>query len=351
MVGHSLVVREPVGVVAAITPWNYPLNQITLKVAPALLAGCTVVLKPSEVAPLNACVLAEVMHATGLPAGVFNLVLGDGPAVGEALASSRDVDGITFTGSTRAGRRVSELAAATVKRVSLELGGKSANVVLEGADLQAAVSGGVNSCFMNAGQTCVAQTRLVVPRARLDEVKALARSVAEDYRVGPSLDEQTRLGPLISQAQRERVQAHIRRGISEGTELVTGGPGTPAGLERGYFVRPTVFVVQDSQATIAQEEIFGPVLTIIPHDGEEDAIRIANDSPYGLGGAVWASDDAAATRVARRIRTGQLHINGGVFNPQAPFGGFKQSGVGREAGRYGLDEFLEYKAMHLRPAA
>lgn len=348
-VGNSLVVREPVGVVGAITPWNYPLNQITLKVAPALAAGCTVVLKPSEVAPLNAFVLAEVIEEAGLPPGVFNLVTGYGPVVGEVLASHPEVDMVSFTGSTRAGKRVAELAAQTVKRVALELGGKSASVILDDADLSAAVKGTLSACFLNSGQTCSAHTRMLVPRAKYEEVKALAAQFAASYVPGDPAQETTRLGPLISAVQRDRVLGYIRKGLEEGAELITGGPDTPEGLSKGFFVKPTVLGNVKTTDTVAREEIFGPVLTVICYDDEEDAIRIANDSIYGLGGGVWSGDEARAIRVARRIRTGQVDINGGPFNMQAPFGGYKQSGNGRENGKYGLEEFLEYKALQLKP--
>ncbi len=347
-VGNSVVTREPVGVVAAITPWNYPLNQITLKVAPALAAGCTVVLKPSEVAPINAFILAEVIHDAGLPAGVFNLVTGLGPVVGEALARNPDVDMVSFTGSTRAGKRVSEVGAQTVKRIALELGGKSASIVLDDADFEKAVKGSVANCYMNSGQTCSAWTRLLVPRARLDEARAIAKAAAESFTVGSAFGDGVRLGPLVSAVQRDRVLGYIRRGIEEGCDLVTGGAEPPQGVGGGYFVKPTVFVVADPKATLAQEEVFGPVLAIIPYDTEADAIRIANDSIYGLSGAVWAGTDERAMQVARRLRTGQVDLNGGRWNPQAPFGGYKQSGRGRENGVYGLEEFLEYKAMQLR---
>ena len=347
-VGNSVVTREPVGVVAAITPWNYPLNQITLKVAPALAAGCTVVLKPSEVAPINAFILAEVIHDAGLPAGVFNLVTGLGPVVGEALARNPDVDMVSFTGSTRAGKRVSEVGAQTVKRIALELGGKSASIVLDDADFEKAVKASVSNCYMNSGQTCAAWTRLLVPRARLDEARAIAKAAAESFTVGSAFGEGVKLGPLVSSLQRDRVLGYIRRGIEEGCDLVTGGAEPPQGVGGGYFVKPTVFVVADPKATLAQEEVFGPVLAIIPYDTEADAIRIANDSIYGLSGAVWAGTDERAMQVARRLRTGQVDLNGGRWNPQAPFGGYKQSGRGRENGVYGLEEFLEYKAMQLR---
>ena len=344
-VGNSLVVREPIGVVACITPWNFPLNQITLKVAPALAAGCTVILKPSEVAPTVAFILAEVIDAAGAPPGVFNLVSGFGPVVGEALAAHPEVDMVSFTGSTRAGRRVGEVAAATVKRVALELGGKSASVILDDADLPAAVKGTVSNCFLNSGQACIAQTRMLVPRTRLDEARDLARQAAEAFTVGPALSEGAKLGPLVSAAQRDRVRSLIRQAIDEGAELVTGGDAPP--VDKGWFVKPTVFVTDDPRSTIAQEEVFGPVLTIIPYGDEADAVRIANDTPYGLGGGVWG-EDRHALAVARRIRTGQVDINGGAFNPKAPFGGFKQSGNGREGGVYGLEEFLEYKSLQLR---
>jgi acyl-CoA reductase-like NAD-dependent aldehyde dehydrogenase len=347
-VGHSIVAREPVGVVAAITPWNYPLNQVTLKVAAALAAGCTVVLKPSEVAPINAFILADVIHEAGLPAGVFNLVTGFGPVVGERLAAHPDVDMVSFTGSTRAGKRVSEVGSQSVKRVALELGGKSASVVLDDADFEKAVKASVANCFMNSGQTCSALTRLLVPRARLDEARAIAKAAAESFTVGSAFGEGVKLGPLVSAVQRDRVLGYIRKGIEEGSELVTGGAEPPTGLGGGYFVKPTVFVAGDSKATLAQEEVFGPVLTIVPYEDEADAIRIANDSIYGLGGAVWAGSDERALKVARRIRTGQVDVNGGRWNPLAPFGGFKQSGRGRENGVYGLEEFLEYKAIQLR---
>jgi len=346
-IGNSLVVREPVGVVGCITPWNYPLHQIAAKVAPALAAGCTVVLKPSEVAPLNAFMLADIMEQVGLPAGVFNLVTGYGPVVGERLAAHPDVDMISFTGSTRAGRRVGELAAQTVKRVALELGGKSPNVILEDADLETAVKDGVGKCYLNSGQTCSALTRMLVPRSRLGEVEEIARRVAEGYRPGDPFVKGTTLGPLVSAAQRERVRGYIERGIAEGARLVTGGAEAPEGLEKGYFVRPTVFSEVRSDMTIAQEEIFGPVLAIMPYEDEDDAVRIANDTVYGLAGGVWSGDPHRAARVARRIRTGQVEINGGAFNPLAPFGGYKQSGHGRELGKYGLEEFLEVKALQL----
>jgi len=344
-IGNSLVVRESVGAVGAITPWNYPLHQITAKVAPALAAGCTVVLKPSEVAPLNAFVFAEVVDEAGLPPGVFNLVSGVGPVVGEAIASHPKLDMVSFTGSTRAGKRVMQLAAGNVKRVALELGGKSANVILDDADLASAIPAGLNGCYLNSGQTCSALTRMVVPRSRLAEVEELAVQAAESFTPGDPFDPATRLGPLVSAVQRDRVVGYIRRGIEEGARLLTGGPEAPEGLEKGFFVRPTVFSDVTTQMTIAQEEIFGPVLCILPYDTEDEAVRIANDTIYGLAGAVWSADPARAERVARRMRTGQVDINGGSFNPAAPFGGYKQSGIGRELGRFGLEEFLEVKSL------
>ncbi|MEX2198663.1 MAG: aldehyde dehydrogenase family protein [Burkholderiales bacterium] len=347
-VGNSVVVKDPVGVVGAITPWNYPLHQIALKVAPALAAGCTVVLKPSEIAPFNAFILAEVVEAAGLPKGVFNLVTGYGPVAGEALVKHPKVDMISFTGSTRAGKRISEIAAQQVKRVALELGGKSASVILEDADLAAAVKGTVNGCFLNSGQTCTALTRMLVPASKYEEAAKLAAEAAKGFTLGDPLAESTRLGPLSSQIQLERVRGYIKKGLAEGAELVAGGAEPPEGLPGGYFVKPTVFGKVKNSMTIAQEEIFGPVLSIIPYQDEDEAVRIANDSPYGLAGAVWSKDDARAQAVARRIRAGQIDVNGGAFNMNAPFGGFKQSGHGREAGVYGLEEFLEYKSLQLK---
>ncbi len=344
-VGNSLIVREPVGVVGAITPWNYPLYQIVLKVAPALAAGCTVVLKPSEVAPLNAFALAEVIDEVGLPPGVFNLVSGPGPIVGEAIAAHPKVDMVSFTGSTRAGKRVMELAAGSVKRVALELGGKSANVLLEDADLDTAVPAGLFACYLNSGQTCSALTRMIVPRSRLAEVEEKAVAAAAGFVPGNAFDAGVLIGPLVSAAQRDRVRGYIQKGIDEGAKLLVGGTEPPEGLEVGYFVQPTVFSEVTSDMTIAQEEIFGPVLSILPYDTEEEAIRIANDSIYGLAGGVWSADQGHAEAVARQLRTGQVDINGGAFNPVAPFGGYKQSGIGRERGRFGVEEFLETKSL------
>ena len=348
-VGNSLVVREPVGVVVAITPWNYPLHQITLKLAPALGAGCTVVLKASEVAPFNAFILAEVIEAAGVPKGVFNLVSGYGPQVGEALVRHPQVDMISFTGSTRAGKRISELAAQGVKRVALELGGKSASLILDDADLATAVKSTVNGCYLNSGQTCTALTRMLVPASKYEEAARLAAEVAKGFTVGDPLAETTKLGPLSSQAQLERVRSYIQKGMQEGAELVAGGAEPPQGVPQGgYYVRPTVFGRVRNDMAIAQEEIFGPVLAIIPYQDEDEAVRLANDTVYGLAGAVWSKDESRAERVARRMRAGQIDINGGAFNMNAPFGGYKQSGHGREAGVYGLEEFLEYKSLQLK---
>ena len=343
-IGNSLVVREPVGVVGAITPWNYPLHQIVCKVAPALAAGCTVVLKPSEVAPLNAFILAEVIDEVGFPAGVFNLVTGVGPVVGERIAEHPDVDMVSFTGSTAAGKRVAEVAARTVKRVALELGGKSANILLDDADFEKVVGKGVFACYLNSGQTCTAHTRMLVPRERQDEVVALAKAAAEAIPVGPA-DSEATLGPVISAAQRDRVRSYIQTGIDEGATLVTGGVEPPEGLDTGYFIQPTVFADVSPDMTIAQEEIFGPVLSIIPYEDEEDAIAIANGTLYGLAGGVQSASQERAEAVARRMRAGQIDVNGGSYNILAPFGGFGQSGYGRENGVYGLEEFLEVKSI------
>ncbi len=344
-VGNSVVVREPVGVVGAITPWNYPLHQIVAKIAPAIVAGCTVVLKPSEVAPLNAFLLADLANEVGMPGGVLNIVSGTGAVVGEAIAAHPEVDMVSFTGSTRAGKRVAEVASQTVKRVTLELGGKSACVILDDADLARAVSVGMSMCFLNSGQTCIALTRMLVPHSKLEEVEDLAVRESADYTLGDPFADTTRLGPLVSAAQRERVLSYIAKGIDEGARLLAGGPEMPDGLEKGYFVKPTVFSGVSNEMTIAREEIFGPVLSIIAFDDDDDAVVKANDSPYGLAGAVWSASRDRAERVARRMRTGQVDVNGGSFNPQAPFGGYKQSGYGRELGRYGIEEFLQIKSL------
>ncbi len=345
--GSSLIVREPVGVVGCITPWNYPLHQIVAKVAPALAAGCTVVLKPSEVAPLNAFILAEIIEEVGLPAGVFNLVTGTGPIVGEAIAAHPEINMVSFTGSTAAGKRVSEVASQTVKRVALELGGKSPFIILDDANLADAVKAGVGNCYINSGQTCIAWTRMLVPRDKQDEIVALVKDAAEAYTPGDPFEPATRLGPLVSKTQQDRVRSYIEKGIAEGATLVTGGAEQPEGLDKGYFVKPTVFSNVTNDMTIAREEIFGPVLSILPYDDEEDAIRIANDTIYGLHAGVYSADKARAARVAKRIEAGQVTVNDGSFNPMAPFGGYKQSGHGRELGVLGLEEFLEVKALML----
>jgi len=344
-IGNSLVVKEAAGVVAAITPWNYPLHQIIAKVAPALAAGCTVVLKPSEVTPLNAFLLAEAIDAAGLPAGIFNLVSGSGPLVGERLAIHRDVDLISFTGSTRAGKRVAELASAGVKRVALELGGKSPSLILDDADLAEAVKGTVKACYLNSGQTCNAWTRMLVPEECYEDAAKIAVETAARFTPGDPRSEKTRLGPLVSKRQHERVLEYIRTGIKEGAELLLGGADAPAGLERGYFVSPTVFGKVKPDMTIAREEIFGPVLVIQTYRSEEEGVALANDTPYGLAAGVWSGDEKRALAVARRLRAGQVDINGAPYNNDAPFGGYRQSGYGREMGRYGLEEFLEVKAI------
>ena len=341
-----VIVREPVGVVAAITPWNFPVHQIAAKVAPALAAGCTVVVKPSEVAPTSAWLLGEILAEAGLSAGVFNLVSGLGQVVGEELARHPAVDMVSFTGSVRAGTRVAELAASGVKRVTLELGGKSPNVVLDDAeDLPAIVQGAIRSAFMNSGQTCSALTRLIVPRQRLPEIERLAVEIVGSQRVGDPTQGETSLGPVVSQAQHERVLGYIHQGIREKARLVIGGPERPVVAGDGYFVAPTVFSDVRPDMTIAQEEIFGPVLAVMPYDTEEEAIEIANGTPYGLSGGVWSGDPERAERVAKRLRTGQIKVNGGAFNPVAPFGGYKQSGIGRELGTEGLEEYFETKAL------
>jgi len=346
-IGNSLVVKEPVGVVGAITPWNYPLHQIICKLGGALAAGCTFVLKPSEVAPLNAFILAEIVHEIGLPAGVFNMVTGTGPVVGAAISEHPDVDMVSFTGSTRAGKQVAAAAAGTVKRVALELGGKSANIVLDDANLEEVIPKGLFACYLNSGQTCTAHTRMLVPNSRYDEAVAIAAGAAEQTQVDDPTKEGMHLGPLISQAQWDRVQGYIQQGIDEGAVVAAGGLGKPDGHETGYFVKPTVLANVTNDMTVAQEEIFGPVLSIIGYDDEDDAVRIANDSLYGLSGGVWSADKDRAIAVARRMRTGAVDVNGGSFNIAAPFGGYKQSGYGRENGPYGIDEFLQTKSLQL----
>ena len=346
-INRTLVTREPVGVVGCITPWNFPLHQVMAKVAPALAVGCTVVLKPSEVAPLSAFLLAEIIDDLGFPPGVFNLVSGVGPVVGEAIAAHPDVDMVSFTGSTRAGTRVAEVAAVNVTRVHQELGGKSANIILEDADLSAAIPAAVGACYLNSGQTCSALTRLLVPADKMDEVAALAAEAAAGYSVGPADDDGSRLGPLVSAAQWERVQGYIQTGIDEGATLVTGGTGKPDGLDAGYYVKPTVFANVSNSMTIAREEIFGPVLSIIGYTDVDDAVAIANDTEYGLAGGVWGTDTDKALEVAKRLRTGQVDMNGAFLNTDAPFGGYKKSGNGRELGRYGLAEFVESKSINL----
>ncbi|MEV0381475.1 aldehyde dehydrogenase family protein [Nonomuraea sp. NPDC050643] len=349
-IGDSVVYRDPIGVVGAITPWNYPLHQIAAKLAPALTAGCTVVLKPSEVTPLNAFALAEVMHEAGFPPGVVNLVSGTGPEAGEALAAHPLVDMVSFTGSTRAGRRVAELAAAGVKRTALELGGKSPNVLLDDLDdagFEDAVRKGVGACYLNSGQTCSALTRLLVPRERLPDAERIAAEEALTYTPGDPRDAGTRLGPLVSAAQRERVREMLRAADEDGATTLTGGPEQPEGLDRGFYVRPTVLTGVSPESRIAQEEIFGPVLVILPYDVEDEAVRIANGTAYGLAAGVRAADPERARRVARRIRAGQIRVNDGAHNGLAPFGGFKQSGYGREYGRFGLEEFLTTTSVQL----
>lgn len=349
--GNYILRREPIGVCGLITPWNWPINQITCKVAPALAAGCTVVLKPSEVAPCNAIILAEVIHAAGVPKGVFNLVNGDGLNVGAAMSAHPDIDMMSFTGSTRAGIQVAKAAADSVKRVAQELGGKSPNIVLEDADLNAAVSGGVSQCFTNSGQSCNAPTRMLVPAKLHDQALAIAKTAAENVKAGDPFTEGTTIGPVVSEVQFDKIQALIQKGIDEGATLVTGGTGRPDGLNRGYFVKPTVFGNVTNDMTIAREEIFGPVLSIMPYKDEEEAIRIANDTLYGLSSYVQSGDVERAKQVGSRIRAGNVHINGSGADFNAPFGGYKQSGNGREWGELGFEEFLEIKAVFVPKVA
>jgi aldehyde dehydrogenase (NAD+) len=343
--GTARIVREPVGVCGFITPWNWPVNQILCKVAPALAAGCTMVLKPSEIAPLNAILVAEVLHDAGVPAGVFNLVNGDGPTVGAALARHPDIDMMSFTGSTRAGIEVAKAAADTVKRVAQELGGKSANIILEDADFAKAVAGGVTGCFLNSGQSCNAPTRMLVPASRHDEAVEIAKAAAAAVKPGDPFQDGTTIGPVVSEAQWKKIQGLIQKGIDEGATLVTGGTGRPDGLDKGYYVKPTIFANVRNDMTIAREEVFGPVLAILPYENEEEAIAIANDTPYGLSGYVTAGSVEKAKQVASRLRTGNVHLNGAGADFAAPFGGYKQSGNGREWGEFGFEEFLETKAL------
>jgi aldehyde dehydrogenase (NAD+) len=344
-VGRSRIVHEPIGVCALITPWNWPLNQIAAKVGPAIAAGCTMVLKPTEIAPLNAILFAEVMDEAGVPPGVFNLVNGDGPGVGVALSKHPDVDMVSFTGSTRAGISVAQNAAPTVKRVTQELGGKSANILLDDADFPKVVVQGMSGCALNSGQSCNAPTRMLVPKKRMDEAAAIAKAAATAVKVGDPTKPDTNLGPVVSKAQWDKIQGLIKKGIAEGAKLECGGEGLPEGLNNGYYVKPTVFSHVTNDMTIAREEIFGPVLSIIGYDDDADAIRIANDTPYGLSGYVQSSNLERARNVARQIRAGNIHVNGAGVDPGSPFGGYKQSGNGREFSVWGLEEFLETKAI------
>jgi aldehyde dehydrogenase (NAD+) len=343
--GTTLMRKEPIGVCGMITPWNWPMNQIACKVAPALAAGCTMVLKPSEIAPLSAYLFAQILDEAGVPAGVFNLVNGDGPTVGAALSTHPDIAMVSFTGSTRAGVAVAAAAAPTVKRVTQELGGKSPYMILDDADLAKAVKECAQSCFRNTGQSCNAPTRLLVPRAKMAEAAAVAKQVAEATKVGDPFAEETHIGPLVSQMQFDKVQGMIQKGIDEGAKLIAGGLGRPDGMSKGYFVKPTVFTDVRNDMTIAREEIFGPVLCIVPYDDEEEAVRLANDTPYGLASFVYSADIERARRVAKRIRAGNVHINGGRVDFAGCFGGYKQSGNGREWGEAGLEEFLELKSV------
>ena len=346
-IGNSKITREPAGVVVAITPWNYPLHQIAAKVAPAIASGCTVVLKPSEVTPLNAILLAKVFELANAPAGIFNLVFGRGPIVGEYLVTNPKVDLISFTGSTRAGKSIMALAADQIKRVKLELGGKSASIILPGADLVKATKSSVNSCFLNSGQTCSALTRLLVQENDYKAVCELAINQAKSFTLGDPMSDSTRLGPLVSKVQQERVKNYIRKGIEEGATLLAGGDTMPEGITKGFFVAPTILGDVKPEYIIAQEEIFGPVLSIIKYKDVDHAIEIANSTLYGLAGAVWGANNDEAMHVAKQIRAGQVDINGGFFNMLAPFGGFKQSGFGRELGKFGIEEFLEFKSFQM----
>ena len=343
--GSTLIRKEPVGVVGMITPWNWPINQISCKVAPALAAGCTMILKPTEIAPLNAMLFAEIMHEANVPAGVFNLVNGDGPTVGEAMSSHPDIDMISFTGSTRAGIAVAKGAADTVKRVAQELGGKSPNIILEDSDFESAIKRSTEHCFNNSGQSCNAPTRMLVPENKHNEAKEIAKQTAELAKVGDPFDDNTTIGPVVSAVQYNKVQDLIKKGIEEGAELVVGGLGKPEGFTTGYYVKPTVFAGVSNDMAIAREEIFGPVLSILPYKNEEEAIEIANDTDYGLYGYVFSNNAERAKLVANRIRAGSVSINGAGADPSTPFGGYKQSGNGRERGPFGFDEFLEVKAV------
>jgi aldehyde dehydrogenase (NAD+) len=345
MRGTVRLVQEPVGVCALITPWNWPMNQVAAKVVPALAAGCTMVLKPSEYSPFSAIIWAKVMHEAGVPAGVFNLINGDGNGVGAPLSSHKEVDMVSFTGSTRAGTEVAKNAAASVKRVHQELGGKSPNVLLDDADFERAVTKSVLHVFQNSGQSCNAPTRMLVPAAKLAEVEAIAKRVAESVITGDPTSEKTNLGPVVSKLQFERVEGYIAKGIAEGAKVVIGGSGRPDGLTKGYFVKPTIFSNVRNDMTIAREEIFGPVLCILPYDSEEQAVQIANDTPYGLAAYVWSKDNLHARRIGAQIRAGQVTLNGAAGSMNTPFGGFKMSGNGREWGEFGLRDFLEVKAV------
>ncbi len=342
----TLIVKEPIGVCGLITPWNWPINQIACKVGPALAAGCTMVLKPSEIAPFDAIIFAEILHAAGVPAGVFNLVNGDGPGVGTALAKHPDIAMVSFTGSTRAGVSVAQNAAPSVKRVAQELGGKSANIILDDADFETAVKQGAKECFENTGQSCNAPTRMLVPKDRVADAAKLAAEVANSIPVGDPRAEGTKIGPLVSSTQWDKVQTLIQKGIDEGATLAAGGTGRPEGIDKGYFAKPTVFADVTNDMTIAREEIFGPVLSILPYENEEEAVRIANDTPYGLSGYVTSGNLERARRVAAQLQTGMVHINGAHLDSSAPFGGYKQSGNGREWGPHGIDEFLELKSIY-----
>ena len=340
------VVKEPIGVCGLITPWNWPINQVAVKVAPALAAGCTMVLKPSEIAPFDAILFAEILHDAGVPAGVFNLVNGDGPGVGTALSQHPDIDMVSFTGSTRAGVLVAQNAAPTVKRVAQELGGKSANIILDDAEFERFVESGARNCFENTGQSCNAPTRMLVPAERMAEAAAIAASIADETRVGDPRAEETEVGPVVSKAQWDKIQELIQAGIDEGATLAAGGTGRPSGLDTGYYVKPTVFADVSNDMTIAREEIFGPVLSILAYASEDEAVEIANDTPYGLSGCVASGDLDRARRVAARMRTGMVHINGASLDSMAPFGGYKQSGNGREWGAHGIEDFLEVKSIY-----